>query len=63
MKFLLFCFTLAVFIYTDCLIFEVLIYENVQHVVQMFSQISRAPNLIQKFWAADMLVFQSINFI
>ena len=30
---------------------KVLIYANLWHGVQMFSQISRIPDLIQKFWA------------
>ena len=39
-------------VYTECNIFtEVLIYANLQHCVQMFSQISHIPDLIQKFWA------------
>ena len=30
---------------------KVLIYANLRHSVQMFSQISRIPNLMRKFWA------------
>ena len=43
---------------------KVLIYANLLHGVQMFSQISRIPDLIQKFWtkgAAYMPVFTVLH--
>ena len=40
---------------------EVVIYANLRHSVQMFSQISRIPDLIRKFWAEKCCLYAGEN--